>query len=98
MYGSKTKHPTTEPGIDVCFLPITNIFQGKSLNSCKEVLIQVTILLNPLCFYQLSNTCPQTKATGEQMMSKLVNNEKILSVHRKKGNGEGTDEHLQYLA
>ena len=84
MYGSKPKHLTTELGIDVHFLRITNIFQGENLNSCKEVLIQVTILLNPLCFYQFSKTWPQTKAIGKQMMSKLVNNEEILSVHLKK--------------
>lgn len=87
MYGSKPKHPTTELGIDICFLRITNIFQGESLNNCKEILIQV-ILLNPLCFYQFSNTWPQTKAFGKQMMSKLVNNEEILSVHLKKRNSE----------
>lgn len=95
MYGSKPKYPTTEFGTDVRFLPITNIFQGESLNSCKEVLTQVTMLLNPLCFYQISNTWPQTKAIGKQMMSKLVNNEEILSVHLNKRNSEQTNKHFQ---
>ena len=81
MYGSKPKHLTTELGIDVHFLRITNIFQGENLNSCKEVLIQVTILLNPLCFYQFSDTGPQSKAIGKQIMSKLINNKDMLSVH-----------------
>ena len=38
LYRVELKNLTTEHGINVCF-SITNVLQGESLNSCKEVFI-----------------------------------------------------------